>query len=97
LPIPGYFGEIGRAVTVKVKAKDRHGKLFRLKAEGSLAQAVEHEVEHLDGILHIDHLESREKLFDVIQEERNKQALLSIDCLAPDQSNRAIPHAKRGG
>jgi hypothetical protein len=47
--------------------------------------------------LHIDHLESREKLFDVIQEERNKQALLSIDCLAPDQSNRAIPHAKRGG
>jgi peptide deformylase len=52
---------------VKAEAKDRHGRLFRLKAEGFLAQAVEEETEHLDGILHTDHLERREKLFDVIQ------------------------------
>jgi peptide deformylase len=69
LSIPGYFGEIRRAVTVKVKAKDRHGKVFRLKAEGLLAQALEQEIEHLDGILYIDYLESREKLFDAVQEE----------------------------
>ena len=64
LSIPGYFGEIRRAVTVKVKAKDREGKEFRLKAEGLLAQALEQEIEHLDGVLYIDHLESEEKLFE---------------------------------
>jgi len=69
LSIPGYFGEIKRAVTVKVKAKDRHGKEFRLKAEGLLAQALEQEIEHLDGVLYIDHLESEAKLFEVVQEE----------------------------
>jgi len=68
LSVPGYFGEIKRAVTVKVKAKDRHGKEFRLKAEGLLAQALEQEIEHLDGILYIDHLESTEKLFEIIKE-----------------------------
>ena len=68
LSIPGYFGEIKRAVTVKVKAQDRYGKQFRLKAEEFLAQALEQEIEHLDGVLYIDHLESREKLFEVVQE-----------------------------
>ena len=68
LSIPGYFGEIERAETVKVKAQDRYGKQFRLKAEGFLAQALEQEIEHLDGVLYIDHLESREKLFEVIPE-----------------------------
>jgi len=71
LSIPGYFGEIKRAETVKVKAKDRHGKQFRLKAEGLLAQALEQEIEHLDGVLYIDHLESEEKLFETesVQEQ----------------------------
>jgi len=64
LSIPGYFGEIKRAVTVKVKARDQYGKEFRLKAQGLLAQALEQEIEHLDGILYIDHLESPEKLFE---------------------------------
>ena len=64
LSVPGYFGEIKRAVTVKVKARDRYGKEFRLKAQGLLAQALEQEIEHLDGILYIDHLESPEKLFE---------------------------------
>jgi len=58
LSIPGYVGEITRAETVKVKAKNRYGKEFRLKGQGLLAQALEQEIEHLDGILYIDHLES---------------------------------------
>ena len=53
---------------MKVKAKDRSGKEFRLKAQRLLAQALEQEIEHLDGILYIDHLESPEKLFEVIKE-----------------------------
>lgn len=72
LSIPGYYGEIKRAVTVKVKAKDRYGKEFRLKAEGLLAQALEQEIEHLDGILYIDHLESEEKLFEAEPVEKQE-------------------------
>ena len=71
LSIPGYFGEIKRAVTVKIKARDRDGKQFRLKAQEFLAQALEQEIEHLDGTLYIDHLESPDKLFETeaVQEE----------------------------
>ena len=63
LSIPGYKGEVKRAVSVKVKGRDPRGKEVRLKGEGLLAQALEHEIDHLDGILYIDHLESRDKLF----------------------------------
>ncbi|MGA8849011.1 MAG: peptide deformylase [Dehalococcoidia bacterium] len=69
LSVPGYRGEIKRSVTVKVKAQDRQGKEFRLKGEELLAQALEHEIDHLNGILYIDHLESPEKLFKIIKEE----------------------------
>jgi len=69
LSVPGYVGEIKRAVTVKVKAQNRNGKQFRLKAQGLLAQALEQEIEHLDGILYIDHLESPGKLFEAVQEQ----------------------------
>jgi len=72
LSVPGYFGEIKRAVAVKVKARDRYGKQFRLKAEGLLAQAFEQEIEHLDGILYIDHVASPEKLFETIEEEEEQ-------------------------
>jgi peptide deformylase len=57
---------------VKVKAKDRDGKEFRLKAEGLLAQALEQEIEHLDGVLYIDHLESEEKLFEAVEENEGQ-------------------------
>jgi peptide deformylase len=78
LSIPGYFGEIKRAVTVKAKAKNRDGKEFRLKAEGLLAQALEQEIEHLDGILYIDHLESQEKLFEAVQEEEEQVPIIKM-------------------
>ena len=69
LSVPGYFGEIKRAETVRVRARDRNGKEFRLKAQGLLAQALEQETEHLDGILYIDHVESSDKLFEAAEEQ----------------------------
>jgi peptide deformylase len=71
LSVPGYRGEIKRSVTVKVKAQGRQGKEFRLKGEELLAQALEHEIDHLNGILYIDHLENPEKLFKIeaVQEQ----------------------------
>lgn len=62
LSVPGYQGEIKRAVKVTAKALDRHGKEFRIKGEELLAEALEHEIDHLNGILYIDHLESIDDL-----------------------------------
>jgi len=62
LSVPGYQGEIKRSAVVKVKAQDRQGKEFRLKGEEILAQALEHEIDHLNGTLYIDHVESPDKL-----------------------------------
>jgi peptide deformylase len=56
LSVPGYQAEITRAETVKVRAKGRHGRLVRRKASDLLAQAIQHEVDHLNGVLYIDYL-----------------------------------------
>lgn len=62
LSLPGYAGNIQRARRVTYKAKDRHGKEYRVSAEGLLAQAVQHEIDHLNGVLYYDHLASPELL-----------------------------------
>lgn len=68
LSVPGYQGEVKRAVTVKVKAQDRQGREFRIKGEGLMAQALEHEIDHLNGILYIDHVENEENLWELTQQ-----------------------------
>lgn len=62
LSIPGYVADITRAESVRVKGKDRHGKEIRVKGEALLAQALEHELDHLNGVLYIDHLDSLDEL-----------------------------------
>ena len=62
LCLPGYRGKLRRSVSVTVKGKDIQGKEVRIKAEGLLAQALEHEIDHLNGVLYIDHLESPDQL-----------------------------------
>ena len=69
LCLPGYKGKIKRPLKVTAKGKDRNGKLVRIKGEGLLAEALEHEIDHLNGILYIDHLESIEKLERIESEE----------------------------
>ncbi|GAC1581306.1 MAG: peptide deformylase [Candidatus Dormibacteria bacterium] len=56
LSIPGYIGEVKRFERVVVKAKNRAGKDVRLKAEGLLARCIQHEIDHIDGILFTDRL-----------------------------------------
>ena len=56
LSFPGEHHEIERAARVTVRAQDRHGKWFDLNADGLLAVAVQHEKDHCDGKLMIDHL-----------------------------------------
>ncbi|MCS6797319.1 MAG: peptide deformylase [Myxococcota bacterium] len=56
LSFPGIHEEIERAEIVRVQALDRHGVPFELEAGGLLAVAIQHENDHLDGRLMIDHL-----------------------------------------
>ena len=67
LSVPGYMAVITRAIWVKAKGLDRMSRLVRLRADGLLAQALEHEIDHLNGILYMDHLKSHQQLFNVQQ------------------------------
>ncbi|MDI6778141.1 MAG: peptide deformylase [Patescibacteria group bacterium] len=54
LSFPGKFFPVERPVKVKIKARDAAGKKMKIKAEGLLARVLQHEIDHLDGILIID-------------------------------------------
>jgi len=69
LSVPDYRGEIMRAEAVTVKGRDQNGKKIRIKADELLAQALEHEIDHLNGVLYIDYLESMGKLRKIEPEE----------------------------
>ena len=69
LSVPGYYAKVYRAESVTAKGRDRNGKQIRIKAEGLLAQALEHEVDHLNGTIYIDHLETMDELKKVVTEE----------------------------
>ncbi len=61
LSVPGYIGEVKRAESVTVKGLDRTGKEIRVRATEMLAQALEHEINHLNGVLYVDHLEGMDE------------------------------------
>jgi peptide deformylase len=63
LSVPGYQGELKRSASVTVKGLNREGGKIRIKATGLLAQALQHEIDHLNGIVYIDHIESEDKLY----------------------------------
>ena len=54
LSFPGKFFPIERPIKVKVQARDREGKKVKIKADGLFARVLQHEIDHLDGILVID-------------------------------------------
>ncbi len=65
LSLPGYAGEIKRSVSVTVKGQSRQGKAIRLKTTGLMAETLEHELDHLNGILYVDHIESQDKFHKI--------------------------------
>jgi len=69
LSVPGYLGQIKRAESVTTKGRDPNGKEIRIKADGLLAQVLEHEIDHLNGVLYLDHLESMDQLRKITPEE----------------------------
>jgi len=68
LSVPGYHGNVKRALRATVEARDRNGKRFERGASGLLAQIFQHETDHLEGILYVD---KAEEVFENGPEEDN--------------------------
>jgi len=62
LSIPGIRADVIRSRALEVLYQDESGKEHRLEAEGLLARIIQHEVDHLNGVLFIDHLSTAKKL-----------------------------------
>ncbi|HTK08059.1 MAG TPA: peptide deformylase [Ktedonobacteraceae bacterium] len=70
LSIPGYYGvNVRRAAHVVVKGQDIHGKPMRISADGHFAWVLQHEIDHLNGILYLDLLDRPEDLREVRRED----------------------------
>ncbi len=63
LSIPGWVGEVARHESIRVRAQDRNGQKIRLKLNDWTARIVQHEIDHMDGILYIDRLTAPENLW----------------------------------
>lgn len=71
LSVPGKSGTVTRPNVVKIRALDQDMKLFEMEGEGLLARAFCHEIEHLDGILYVAHVEG--ELHDVEAPEAEEE------------------------
>jgi len=73
----GYFGPVERPKKIKLEALDDKGRRVKINAGGLLARVVQHEVDHLDGILFIDRVQDKSKIkrsdVEDVREERNKK------------------------
>jgi peptide deformylase len=56
LSLPGFSGKVKRAERVKVRFQDRHGNEKIIERTGEMARCIQHEVDHLNGVLYIDHV-----------------------------------------
>ena len=78
LSVPGQFAEVDRPDQCHVNYLDYNGKKKELKAEGLLATCIQHEMDHLEGILFIDYLSKLKKNFIVKKLSKQKRALERI-------------------
>ncbi len=80
LSVPGAYDKVERAEWVKVKAQDRHGEWFEIEGEGLKAECLQHEIDHLDGKLFLDHLSPlkqrrlREKMKKTLKTRKRRQS-----------------------
>ena len=73
LSIPGRRGMVTRPYQVTVRAQDGHGEFFEVTAEGYLARALCHELDHLDGILYVDKMDREVFDDEEIEEEDGEE------------------------
>ncbi|MEW6038440.1 MAG: peptide deformylase [Pseudomonadota bacterium] len=77
LSVPGIFEKVCRAESVRVRAQDRNGECFEMSAEGLLAVCIQHEMDHLEGKLFLDHLSAlkRQMARKKLQKERRMKQI----------------------
>ncbi len=73
LSVPGKSGKVARAEKVKVKAFNEDMEEFELEAEGFLARAIQHEYDHLNGVVYVDKVEGRLYDNEELQEMQEQQ------------------------
>ena len=78
LSVPGQFAEIDRPETCYVKYLDYNGQPKEIKAEGMLATCIQHEMDHLEGILFIDYLSKLKKTMIIKKLSKQKKAIERI-------------------
>lgn len=75
LSVPDIYGKVPRHNKVRVKALDLSGKEVRLTAEGFLARVFQHEIDHTNGVVFIDHIKDKTDAFYRLEENGNLQQL----------------------
>jgi len=78
LSVPGQFAEIERPASCHIKYLDYYGEAKELKARGMLATCIQHEMDHLEGILFIDYLSKLKKSMIVKKLSKQKKAIARI-------------------
>lgn len=75
LSVKGCYGRVKRWSKIRLKALDMNGSEIRIKAEGFLARVIQHEIDHTNGIVFIDHIKSQEDAFFCLDDEGELQPL----------------------
>ena len=78
LSVPGQFAEIDRPEKCHVKYLDYYGQQKEIKAKGMLATCIQHEIDHLEGILFIDYLSKLKKSMIIKKLSKQKKAIERI-------------------
>ncbi len=75
LSLPGMYAHVERPERVKIQAWNRRGRPFKLDADDLLATCIQHELDHLNGVLFVDHLpeKKREKIFNKLKKVNKKK------------------------
>jgi len=75
LSVSKVYGKVPRHTRVRVKALDLEGKEVRFKAEGFLARVIQHEIDHTNGTLFVDHIKGKKEAFYTLDEKGELQPL----------------------
>jgi peptide deformylase len=73
LSIPGIIGDVPRAAAVTVKGKNRRGRRITVVADGLLARVLQHEIDHLDGILFLDRVRDQSTIRVITESDEAEQ------------------------
>jgi peptide deformylase len=86
LSFPGFSGNVKRAETVKVRFQDRNGKDRTIERSGRMARCIQHEIDHLDGILFIDRMDEK---FVYNDDNNSKLSVKDVLKITPPEDNIA--------